>query len=277
MKKLSLIALLVSSMYAETLDSEWALFKRNISPASMWGEDSIMLVQKANTMGRGNLYFSASSLDAGKVQNQKLYLTTGTVMLSTSEDVELGYSKRVFIWDDGDFSKIKMDSYHLKARVFHLTDNYIPQVAVGVNLVSIAANQFNDQKDILYNPYIVATINAPLGTDKAVLSLTAMAENIVNDGESTKTKFGGGVDLKLFKTLYLMSEIQGMDKDGQNGVINAGAKLKLGWFGLGAGVFNISRDSIKQNDDTDSNNNRYWMVNMSLEIPFNKMFKGGAK
>jgi hypothetical protein len=266
---------LASTLSAETTDSEWALFKRNISPAMMWGEDSLMLVPKANTMGRGNLYFSATALDAGKIQNQRLFLTTGSVMFSSSEDVELGYSKRVFIWDDGDYTNIKMDTYHLKARIFHLTDNYIPQISVGVNLASIAANDYSNEKDILYNPYVVATINAPLGTDEAVLTLTAMAEEVVNEGESTEVKFAGGVDLKLFKTLYIMGEIQGIDKEGENGIINIGAKLKAGWFSVGAGMFNISRDSIEANNADNSNNNRYWMVNLSLEIPFNKMFKGG--
>ncbi len=276
MKKLALVSLLLAStLMAETSDSEWALFKRNISPAMMWGEDALMLVPKANTMGRGNLYFSATGLDAGEIQNQKLYLTTGSVMFSSSEDVELGYSRRVFIWDDGDYTNIKMDTYHLKARIFHLADNYIPQISVGVNLASIAANDYSDEKDILYNPYVVTTINAPLGTDKAVLTLTAMAEEVVNEGESTEVKFAGGVDLRFFNTLYIMGEIQGVDKEGKNGVINAGAKLKMGWFSLGAGLFNIGRDSLEANNADDSNNNRYWMVNLSLEIPFNKMFKGG--
>ena len=271
-----LAACLTTSLFAaDTTSSEWELFKSNISPSMMWGEDSIMLVPKANTLGRGNLYLSTMALDVGKIQNDRLFLTTNTVMLSTSDDVELGYSRRVFVWDNFDYTNIKMDTFHLKARVFHLTDNYIPQLAVGVNLVSIAANKFNKEKDYLYNPYATLTIRAPLGTEKAVLSLTAMAEKVMNEGENSEPKFGGGVDLRLFNHLYFLGEIVGIDKDGKNGVINAGAKLRLGWFSFGAGIFNIGRDTvIKENGAANTQNKRYWMANISINIPFGKLFKG---
>jgi hypothetical protein len=273
MKKLLLLMfLLISITYAETSAEEYALFKRTISPSMLWGEDGLILVPKANTMGRGHLYFSANAIDSGKIQGQEIYLTSATAMLSTSDDVELGYTRRVFMWDDGDYTNIKMDSYHLKARVFHLQDNYIPQLSIGVNLVSIAANQFDNQKDILYNPYIVLTINAPLFTENAVLSLTACAEKVVNEGESTDVTFSGGADLKLFKHLWIIGEIQGVDKDGNDGVINIAAKLKYGWFSLGAGLFNIAREEAEGGDDT-TPNKHYWMANVSLEIPFDKIFK----
>jgi hypothetical protein len=272
---MALFMLLGSSAFAETKDSEFALFKRNISPAMMWGEDGLMLVPKANTMGKGNIYASANVLDAGQIQNQKLFLTSGSVMLSTSEDVELGYTKRVFVWDDGDYTNIEMDTYHLKARIFHLADNYIPQVAVGVNLVSVAANDFSDQKDILYNPYAVATIRIPVGTEQFVLTATGVVETVYNEGETTEVMFSGGADIRILENIYLLAEIQGVNKDGKNGIINAGAKIKLGWFSIGAGMFNISRESIENKDDNkvQENGNSYWMANVSFEIPFNKLFK----
>lgn len=270
---MALFMLFASSAIAETKDSEFALFKRNISPAMMWGEDGLMLVPKANTMGKGNLYLSSNVLDAGKIQDQKLYLISGTIMLSTSEDVELGYTRRVFIWDDGDYTNVNMDTYHLKARIFHLADNYIPQVSVGVNLVSIAANDFSKQNDILYNPYAVATIRIPVGTEQFVINATGVVEEIYNEGESIDPMFSGGVDIRILKHIYLLGEIQGVDKDGKNGIINVGAKVKIGWFSLGAGMFNIRRDSIENKKEDSSNNNRYWMANFSFEIPFNKLLK----
>ena len=274
-----LSGILATSLFAaDTTSSEWELFKSTISPSMMWGEDSVMLVPKANTLGRGNLYLSTMALDAGKIQGDRLFLTTNTIMLSTSDDVELGYSRRVFVWDNLDYTNIKMDTYHLKARVFHLTDNYIPQLAVGVNLVSLYKNQFNNEKDYLYNPYATLTIRAPLGTEKAVLTITGMAEKVINEGQSSEVKFGGGVDLRFFNHLYLMGEIVGVDKDGKNGVINAGAKFKIGWFSIGAGIFNIGRDTIiKDSNSDDTKNKRYWMANVSIDIPFGKMFKGDKK
>jgi len=275
MKKFLIFLLILFSTlsFAETKDSEYALFKRNISPSMMWGEDALMLVPKANTQGRGHLYFSANVMDAGKIQNQKLFLTGGSIMLSTSDDVELGYTKRVFIWDNGDYTNIKMDTFHLKARVFHITNNYIPQIAVGVNLVSLTKNDYSNQKDILYNPYIVVTINAPLLTENAVLSLTAAVERIYNEGQTSEVKFSGGADLKLFKHLWIIGEIQGINKNGENGVVNIGAKFKLGWFSVGAGMFNIARNSIEEKGIKAETSNSYWMANIALEIPFDKLFK----
>jgi hypothetical protein len=272
-----LMFLLISFLSAETSDEEYALFKRTISPSMLWGEDGLILVPKANTMGRGHFYLSANAIDSGKIQGQEIFLTTATAMLSTSDDVELGYTRRVFMWDDGDYTNIKMDTYHLKARVFHLTDNYIPQLSIGVNLVSIAANDFSQEKDILYNPYVVLTINAPLFTDNAVLSLTACAENVVNEGERTEVMFSGGADLKLFKHLWLIGEIQGVDKDGQNGVINLAGKIKIGWFSIGAGLFNIAREEAEDASDEETANKHYWMGYASFEIPFDELFKGGEK
>jgi len=284
MKKLLCSALLIGSLStfslaADTTSSEWELFKNNVSPSMMWGEDSIMLVPKANTLGRGHIYLSTMALDSGKIQNDRLFLTTNTVMVSTSDDVEFGYSRKLFIWDNFDYTNIKMDTFHLKARIFHLTNNYVPQIAIGVNLVSLAANKFNKEKDYLYNPYAVVSMRIPLFTENAVLTLTGMAEKVMNEGESSEPKFGGGADLKLFKHLYLLGEIVGIDKDGKNGVINAGAKLKLGWISLGGGVFNIGRDTIiKDNQDTEgTKNKRYWMANISIDIPLDKLFKGDKK
>ena len=270
-----LFFLLISILYAETSDEEYALFKRTISPSMLWGEDGLILVPKANTMGRGHLYVSMNAIDAGKIQGDKIYLTSSSVMLSTSDDVELGYTKRVFVWDNFDYTNVKMDTYHLKARVFHLTDNYIPQLSVGVNLVSIAANDFKDEKDILYNPYAVLTINAPLFTENLVLSLTACAVLFYNEEASTDVVFSGGADLKLFRHLWLIGEIQGIDKDGQNGVINVGAKFKYKWFSLGAGLFNIAREEVEDKDA--ENNEHYWMGYMAFEIPFDELFKGGER
>ncbi len=270
-KIVMLISILFSLVYAETKDEEYALFKRTISASMMWGEDALILVPKANTMGKGHIYISSNTIDAGKIQGDKLYLTAGSIMVSTSDDVELGYTKRVFIWNNFDYTNIKMDTWHLKARIFHLTNNYIPQIAVGVNLVSIAANDFSNEKDILYNPYITTTINAPLFTENAVLSLNLCAEKVYNENESTDVVFSAGTDLKLFKHFWIIGEIQGIDKNGKNGIVNIGGKLKFWWISIGGGVFNIARESLEHKGAT--NNNSYWMANLAIDVPLDKIFK----
>ncbi len=72
MKKLlitlvSSVALCNVSLSAETIASEFSLFKRITSPSMNWGENSMMLVPKANPIGKGNINISATSVDSGKI------------------------------------------------------------------------------------------------------------------------------------------------------------------------------------------------------------------
>ncbi len=273
----SAIALSIN-VYAETVASEFSLFKRITSPAMNWGENGLMLVPKAQPIGKGDVNIAFTSVDSGQIQGEKLYLTTGTLMIGTSEDVEVGLSKRTFIWENGDRTDVEMDSFHLKARVLSLTEFYTPQIAVGVNGSSIAANSFDNQKDILYSPYVVMTIPIRVFTDNFLVSLTGVAEKIYNDGESTDTIFSAGADMVLFKTVYLMAEAQGIGQEEEDPVINIGGKVKYGWFSIGAGLFNIAQNKIKDGDvGAEENKEQYWMASVSMEVPLLKLFGGGEK
>jgi hypothetical protein len=267
-------ALLASvNLYAETIASEFSLFKRVISPSMNWGENGLMIVPKAQPIGKGNVNIGITSVDSGKIQGEKLYLTTGTLMIGTSDDVEIGISKRTFIWENGDRSDIDMDSFHLKARIFNLTDYYTPQIAVGVNGASIASNDFNDQEDILYNPYVVVTLPIKVFTENFLVSVTGVAERVYNNGEATETVFSAGADMVLYDTLYLMAEAQGLEQETEAPIYNIGAKLKYGWFSIGGGIFNISEDKIKAGEvGTEENKEQYWMANVNLEIPLLNLF-----
>ncbi len=261
------------SLSAETIASEFSLFKRVISPSMNWGENGLMLVPKAQPIGKGNINIGVTTVDSGQVQGEKLYLTTGSLMIGTSDDVEVGISKRTFIWENGDRSDLDMDSFHLKARIFNLTDYYTPQIAVGVNGASVASNQFNNQEDILYNPYIAVTLPIKVFTENFLVSVTGVAERIYNSGESTQTVLSAGADVVLYDTLYLMAEAQGINQDTEDPVVNVGAKLKYGWISVGAGLFNISQDKVKAGEvGTEENNEQYWMANVNLEIPLLNLF-----
>jgi len=273
LKIVPITMLLCSHLLAETRASEFSLFKRIIGPSMNWGENGLMLVPKATPIGKGNLDFGITSVDSGKIQGEKLYLTTATVMIGTSDDVEVGLSKRTFIWENGDRSDINMDSFHLKARVLNLTDYYTPKVAVGVNGVSIKNNKFDDNSNILYNPYLAITLPIRVFTDNFIISATAVAEKVYVNGESSKTFYSAGADMVFFKTLYLIAEAQGLNKKDEDPVINVGAKLKYGWFSIGAGLFNIQKDKVKSGEvGTEENKEQYWMVSVNLNIPLLKIF-----
>lgn len=234
--------LMAGSAFAQNPEAEFALFKRTISPVMKWGDNGILTVPKATTIGKVNFYTSLQGQQAGVLENIQLYNTSLSLMAGSSEDVELGYTRRQLVWEDLYFSDLSMDTFHLKARVFNFGDYFIPQVAVGMNAVSLVDNQFTNKDDILFNAYATATSQIPIFTPQMLLSVTAMAETIMNEGDLGTLLFSGGVDFNFFKFLYAMAEVQGVNfAKANNEVINLGAKVRLGPISAGVGMFNIAR------------------------------------
>ncbi|MFA5851592.1 MAG: hypothetical protein WC820_02740 [Spirochaetales bacterium] len=243
-KRLLLLALAlllcIGSAVAQTEDTQFALFKRTIAPVMRWGENGIMTVPKATTLGRANFFAGAMGQKAGTLQGLDLYLTSVSLMAGTSDDVEIGYTRRQLIWEDLYFSNLSMDTFHMKARFLNLTDYFIPQAALGINAVSLRDNKFTDRNSILFNPYLAVTSTIPIFTTKMLFSVTAVAETIMNQNALGSYQFSGGADLNLFNFLYGFAEIQGFNPAATNSeVINAGAKLRLGFLSVGVGLFNI--------------------------------------
>ncbi|MBU1171708.1 MAG: hypothetical protein KKD44_19315 [Proteobacteria bacterium] len=275
-KKMALTAVVLFWMCqtasAASKQAEFALFKRSISPDYKWGENGVITIPKAIPTGKWNIYAAASAQDSGSIEGDRIFLTSTTIMIGTSDDVEFGYTRRQFIWDNFDKTDLSMDTYSFKARIFHMTDSIIPQVALGVNAVSLANNEFDHQEDILFNPYLTATIQVPLFTDKAVLSATAVAESIYNEGESSDLFFSAGTDLVLFNMVYLMAEVQGIDKDQEDYVVNIGAKVKMGWFSLGLAGYNVIQKDVSTGDPGFSDDSTDLRVYGLVEVPLGKIF-----
>ncbi len=244
-KMLPLIAvallLCIGNVAAQTGDTEFALFKRNVAPVMRWGENGILTVPKATTLGKANFFIGAMGQEAGTVEGLDLYLTSASLMAGTSDDVELGYTRRQLIWEDLYFTNLSMDTFHLKTRFLNFGDYFLPQAAIGVNAVSLVDNKFTDRNDILFNPYLAVTSAIPIFTPKMLLSVTAVAETIMNENELGTYQFSGGVDLNLFNFLYGFAELQGFNPNADsNEVLNVGVKLRLGGLSVGVGLFNIS-------------------------------------
>lgn len=235
------LLLCIGSAFAQTEDTEFALFKRTVAPVMRWGENGIMTVPKATTLGKGNFFIGAMGQQAGTIEGLGLYLTSASLMAGTSDDVEFGYTRRQLIWEDLYFSNLSMDTFHMKARFLNFADYFIPQAAIGVNAVSLVDNKFTDRNDILFNPYLAVTSTIPIFTPKILFSVTAVAETIMNKDQLGKYQFSGGADLNLFNFLYGFAEIQGFDPNSvKSEVLNVGVKLRLGFLSAGLGMFNIS-------------------------------------
>jgi len=235
------LALCIGVVTAQSEDREFALFKRTVAPVMRWGENGIITVPKATTLGKTNFFFGFMGQPAGTLQGVDLYSTSLSLMAGTSDDVEMGYTRRQIVWADFMLSNLAMDSFHLKARFLNLGDYLLPQAAIGVNAVSLVDNKFEDRNDILFNPYLSVTSTIPIFTKKMLFSVTAVAETIMNENELGTYMFSGGADLNLFNFLYGFAELQGFNpKVDSNEVLNVGIKLRLGFLSLGVGMFNIS-------------------------------------
>ncbi|MGM5484191.1 MAG: hypothetical protein ACQER9_04735 [Nanobdellota archaeon] len=272
---LTLVFLVVSASFvsAETRQSEFAMFKRSVSPVYSWGKNGIITVPKATTIGKWNVFLGGSVQEAGKIEGDSLYLSSGSLMVGTSSDVELGYTKRQFIWDDFDKTDIEMDSYHFKARVFKMADYFIPQAAVGINAVSLNGSDFSSKDEILFNPYLSVTVQIPVYKDKVVFSATGVVETLYNEGETSSDFFSGGADIGIYDTFYLVAEAQGLNKDDEDPLINLGAKVKHGWFSFGIAMYNAFQDNISEDHTKNNEDSSYFKANAAIEIPFGDMFK----
>jgi hypothetical protein len=235
------LLLCIGSAVAQTEDNEFALFKRTIAPVMRWGENGIMTVPKATTLGKANFFTGVMGQQAGTIEGVGLYLTSVSLMAGTSDDVEFGYTRRQLIWEDLYFSNLSMDTFHMKARFLNIADYFIPQAAIGVNAVSLVDNKFEDRNDILFNPYLAVTSTIPIFTPKILFSVTAVAETIMNKDQLGQYQFSGGADINLFNFLFGFAELQGFDPNSvKSEVLNVGLKLRLGFLSAGLGMFNIS-------------------------------------
>jgi hypothetical protein len=235
------LVLCVGIAAAQSADREFALFKRTVAPVMRWGENGILTVPKATTLGKANFFIGIMGQQAGTIDGLDLYLTSASLMAGTSDDVELGYTRRQLIWEDFYLTNLSMDTFHLKARFLNLANYLLPQAAIGVNAVSLVDNKFEDRNDILFNPYLAVTSTIPIFTPKILFSVTAVAETIMNENQLGRYQLSGGADLSLFDFLYGFAELQGFNpKEDSNEVLNIGVKLRFGFVSLGLGMFNIS-------------------------------------
>lgn len=286
-KKLVLLTVLIliaaAAVSAQTAETEFALFKRMISPVMKWGENGVLTVPKATTVGKTNFYAGLVGQEAGTVQGLKLYMTSASLIAGTSADVELGYTHRQLIWEDLYLTNVSMDTFHLKTRFLDFGKYVLPQAAIGVNAVSLVNNKFEDRNDILFNIYLAATSTIPIFTPRLLFSVTAVAETIMARDQLGTYMFSGGADLNIFDFLFAFAEVQGFNPTTPNNeVINLGGKLQIGGLSVGVGMFNIIRQKLVSEDiieNIESSvfnfDNAKWMVSIVYELRLGKMLAPG--
>jgi hypothetical protein len=265
---LVLLLLCTTLVFAADEEQEFALFKRTVAPVMKWGENGVLTIPKASTIGRLNTYVGLFGQQAGSLNGLDLYLTSATVMIGSSADVEIGYTRRQLIWEDFYFTDMAMDTIHLKTRVLDFGEDVMPSVSVGMNGVSLVDNTFTNQNDILFNPYVVATSYVSIIPDFLELTVSAVAETIMSEGKFGLPQFSIGADAHLMNMLYVFGEVQGIQVDldnfdlskSMNEVINIGARVQIGWISAGVGMFNIIRDT--EGDDLIDN---IWSSTFNLD------------
>lgn len=267
-----LIALIITMpgiVEAETTSEEFALFKRTISPAWQWGENGVLTIPKATSIGKYNFYAALLGQEAGEIQGEKLYNTNLTVVLGTSDDAEIGYSRRQLIWENLDRTDLDADVFYIKTRVLNLAESMIPQLSVGVIGTSLKDNQFTSTKEILFNPFAAATLSIPLFGEGSRLSVTGVAESLYTGGESTDFFYNAGADLSLFDNMLILAvEYQGIGSETTDAIMNAGVKLKLfDFLSIGAGKFNMSQSVA---DKSVSLENSYMMYFAAVDLAFGR-------
>ncbi len=269
---LAIIFFVSGSASAGSKEEKFSLFKRTISPIYDMGGNGLISVPKATPLDGGTLFAGVNVKEAGKVNNEDIYLVSGSLMVGLFNFLEVGYTNRHFIWDDS-YSDISMDTLSAKARVFNSNATILPDVAVGVNAVSLNGNEFEEEEDVLFNPYVAATFEFPVIENVLDISTTATAETVYNDGDSGDLFFSAGTDIKLFNFLYLLTEFQGINKEDEDCVVNLGAKAEFGWLSVGATIYNAIEGEIGSGDEAITEDSSHYSAYANVKIPFGKIAK----
>ena len=258
---LTILLLLGATAYADTATSDYNMFKRSTSPAYLWGGNGVLTIPKAQPVGKYNTYLAAYGQEAGTIQGDTLYYSRATLMIGTSDDVELGFTKAQLIWDNGEKTDVEADVYSCKARVLNLGEYWLPSVAIGAHGTSLQGNRFNSEKDLLFNPYITATIKVPLFHENVIFSGTIDSEWLHNNGESTKDFINIGVDISILDDFLIVAAEQlGVNDEELEPTFNVAAKLKLlKVIHIGLGQYNLG-----EKNDRDA----YFVGFIGISMPF---------
>ena len=232
---------LTSAAFASPTTSglDWAFFKNYMSPAWVWGENGLITIPIADTLGQGHVALSMTGIDAGKLQGEPMAFSTVSLQVGTSTDVELGYTKKFLLykWLRTD---IEGETFHMKVKLLDLSElnAFTPKLSLGTIAFALTNKDNYSTKDMFFNIFAVASQNIAVGR-------LHLGYEFGMVGQATSTGFFFlGADVPI-GPVSIVGEYVGSDVEGKGGVTNAGICYKpFGkTFAISAAAANLGQSS----------------------------------
>ncbi|HAR63656.1 MAG: hypothetical protein DKM50_00105 [Candidatus Margulisiibacteriota bacterium] len=231
--------------YSTTSSLDWNLFKKYNSMIFIPNQNGLLTVPIATTIGKGKIAAGLSSLEAGKISDTKVYYTNAGILLGTSDDVEIGYSKKALVFSD-DYSRTDIEGANLYLKIKLLDwGDVVPRIAVGLTATSLTNESDLDKYNTFMNAFAVTSIMFDLFA--ARIGLHAGLENGFMGDNQGDPFFFGGATITLFDFINLCGEYVGANQEGEDGMVNASAGVKL---------FDILSINVNQLDLNNENNKK---------------------
>jgi hypothetical protein len=236
------------------------LFFRTTSPTYLWGQNGILTAPSATTVGEWRVSLATTGDYAGDVQDEAMLDVKGSLTVSTGGDLEVGITKKTLLWAQS-FERTPLDStvLHAKYTAVDIKNEkwwWIPKVGVGVFGYQVNRKDNFDLGDTFLDGFLVVSEVMAFKPLTARLHLGANV-GMLGSAETKAYFFAGGDLTTLWGWLTIACEHVGANRDGLNGVTNAGLAVNLFGIGqLGLMLYNFL--------DYD---NSQWQVNLGANIP----------
>jgi hypothetical protein len=216
---LALLILLgtVATASAATTGLDWAFFKNYMAPAWVWGQNGLITIPIAETLGKGHVALSFNGIDSGKLQDKQLVYTTASLQIGTSSDVELGYTKKFLVWN-WMRTDIEGETLHLKVKVFDVSES-APKISLGTIAFALTNKDNYSAKDMFFDVFAVLSQNLSIARIHLGYEFGMVGQ------ATSKAFFFAGTDIPI-GPFSILGEYVGSDKEGQGGVSNAGLSFR---------------------------------------------------
>ncbi|MFH1429476.1 MAG: hypothetical protein ABIH39_07005 [Candidatus Margulisiibacteriota bacterium] len=214
-----------SGSYSATSGLDFAMFKRYASPAYILNENGLLTIPIADTIGKGKIAVAASGINAGEIDGTGVYYSTGTIVFGTSDDVEIGISKKALVYTD-DFSRTDIGgvTFHLKLRLVNLGD-FIPKVSIGM-----VATSLTDENEITkFNTFIdaFAVASSEVTFWGTTFAIHGGAESGFIGDTRSELFFFAGSSISIIDFINVAGEYVGAKETGEEGIINVTAAIRV--------------------------------------------------
>ena len=122
---------MLCSSFAAALTTEesksLALFRRNVAPSYLWGQDGVITIPQVDMIGPWKLAASGVWTDAGEFRGEDLLDSKYSFIFCPNPNMEFGYTRKELIFtDDMKRSPVHADIYNMKLKIFDFKKDYLP-------------------------------------------------------------------------------------------------------------------------------------------------------